>query len=540
MTEELILNLLLVLAAGLFAGLICRALGTSVLIGYLVAGALLGRGVLGLVIDEEHQMEHYAEAGVFLLLFSIGLEFAIDDLKRLGRNLLVGGTLQMGMVAVPVAAVLIAWGGMAWQSAWLIAVAMAFNSTVLVFKALSQWGHTQKSHGRRAIGLLLFQDAALVPLLLVVPLLTGTGEIRVMDYVFLAGISVCFVAAIVVMRSALATRIIPRMVRYRSPDLVVLFTVVVLGGVTLVAYRVGLPPAVGAFAAGLIFNGNRWTRQIDALVLPLRETFAAVFFVGLGLIFDPRLFWDQPLLMFGMLATVVVVKSLAATLSLVITGLTWGRAIGMGMGLGQVGEFAFVLALLGVESGVIVESDYQKVVAIAVGSLVITPSLMKWGLRFIKEEDQNLATLPDDEGVEAAGNQAIVIGAGPIGRQIASHFETTGWDVCVVDRSDINLHEFSQSGFRTVAGEAAEEETMTLAEVARASLVVVCVPNDSESLRIVQLTRRLNSAVRTVVRCRYQGNVASLFKAGADHVVAEEVEASNALLRVIASLPRDA
>ena len=169
MTQTLIYDLLLILTAGLLAGLVCRRLRVSVLIGYLVVGVILGQGVLGWVRNEAHELDHYAEAGVFLLLFSIGLEFSLVDLERLGRNLLIGGAVQMSLVIVPVA-VGLAWHSMSWQSALLIAGAVAFSSTVLVFKALSERGQSQQPHGRRAIGILLFQDAALVPLLLMVPL----------------------------------------------------------------------------------------------------------------------------------------------------------------------------------------------------------------------------------------------------------------------------------------------------------------------------------------------------------------------------------
>ncbi len=283
MPQSLIHDLLIVLTAGLVAGLVCRWLQASVLIGYLVVGAIVGKGVLNLVADQGHQLEQFAEIGVFFLLFSIGLEFSIDDLKRLGSKLFIGGVTQMLMVAVPVGFVLMSMQ-LSWQSSILIASAVAFSSTVLVFKSLSEWGQSEEPHGQRAIGILLFQDAALVPLLLLVPLLTSGNEAaNPAQYVILGITSLIFVIVVIGLRWLLARWLIPMFAKYRSPDLVILFTLVCLGGVTLAAFSVGLPPAVGAFAAGLIFNGNRWTKQIDALVLPFRETFAAIFFVGLGI-----------------------------------------------------------------------------------------------------------------------------------------------------------------------------------------------------------------------------------------------------------------
>ena len=538
MSQTLIQDLLIVLSAGLLAGLFCRWLRVSVLIGYLVVGAMLGPGALGLVLDKDHHLEHFAEAGVFLLLFSIGIEFTLDDLKRLGRNLVVGGAVQMTLVAGPIASFL-CWRGMTWQSATIIAAAIAFSSTVLVFKALSEWGQTQRKPGRRAIGILLFQDAALVPLLLMVPLLTGSAETAGLgDYVYLVSVSGTFVAAIIVVRYFLAKWLIPLLTRYRSPDLVILFTVVSLSSITLVAHTVGLPPAVGAFAAGLIFSGNRWTKQIDALVLPFRETFAAIFFVGLGLVFDPRLLWTEPEIIAGSLAGVLVLKTIAATLALRLTGLSMRSALGMGVGLAHIGEFAFVLVLLGVKAGVLSESDYQRVVATAVCSLILTPLLLKAGLRLVDsstvEPSEDLPLEPQTEST----SRATIIGAGPTGRQLASQLEIMGKDVCVIDVSPINLQPFAQEGFRTVAGDATNPEFLELAKVEHSFLSVVCVPNDDTAIRVVRAIAKLNPHGRLIVRCRYRSSAGKLQHAGADVVISEEVEASIALLRTIMTFDR--
>ncbi|MCS7470069.1 cation:proton antiporter [Stieleria sp. ICT_E10.1] len=539
MTQTLIHDLLFILTAGLLAGLVCRWLHASVLIGYLIVGALLGQGVLGWVLDETHQLEHFTEAGVFLLLFSIGLEFSLDDLKRLGTTLFVGGFTQMSLVAIPVTAVMIGLG-MSWQSAVLIASAVAFSSTVLVFKALSEWGQSQRPHGRSTIGILLFQDAALIPLLLMVPLLTGEGNAPSLgEYARLALVSLAFVLAVIVLRHLLSNWLIPLFAGYRSPELVILFTVVSLGGVTLAAHSVGLPPAVGAFAAGLIFSGNRWTKQIDALVLPFRETFAAVFFVGLGLIFDPALIWQEPLSMGAALAGVIALKTMAGTVALTLTGMPPKRALGMGIGLAHIGEFAFVLVLLGVESGVLREIDYQRVVAIAVGSLVLTPWLMKFGLRLVQDESLHVESTPQTAADASSSPLATVIGAGPIGSRIASQLETMGKDVCLMDLSPVNLHPFSQLGFRTVAGDASDSNILGRAEVPHAALVVVCVPDDQVALRVVRAIRKINRQGKLLVRCRYQASIDKLVRSGADVVVTEETEASLALLRELNQMERE-
>jgi len=241
-----VLDLLVILTAGLFAGLVCRRLQISVLVGYLAIGALIGSSSLGWVSDKQHEIEYIAEAGVFLLLFSIGLEFSLEELLKLGRNLVIGGSVQMLLVATPLATVMLALG-MQWDSALLIATAASFSSTVLVFKSLSERGQSAQPHGRRAIGVLLFQDAALIPLLLFVPMLTGEGETHdAMTYAILAGTSLLFVVSVVFVRRSLARWMIPMLASYRSPELLVLITLVEHRGVTLDPNPLRLPPANGA------------------------------------------------------------------------------------------------------------------------------------------------------------------------------------------------------------------------------------------------------------------------------------------------------
>ncbi|MEM0924554.1 MAG: cation:proton antiporter [Planctomycetota bacterium] len=536
MPLHLIQELLIVLSAGLAAAVVCRRWNVSILIGYLVVGVIIGKGVLGWVEDRDHEIAHFAEVGVFLLLFSIGLEFSLDDLKSLGSKFLIGGSAQMLLVAGPVMAVLLVFGS-EWESALLIGSAIAFSSTVLVFKTLSECGHSQRPHGRRAIGILLFQDAALVPLLLMIPLLTGsetTGEAGGGiggEVLRLVGVSFAFLIAIVCLRYLLSQYVVPSFASYRRSELVVLFTIVSIGTVTLAAYSVGLPPAVGAFAAGLIFNGNRWTHQIDALVLPFRETFAAVFFVALGLILDPTLFLREPLLLVVCLPLVIVLKALAAAVALILTKLPLKNAVGMAIGLGHVGEFAFVLVLIGQESGVISSQEYQRVIAIAVGSLVLTPALIRFGTSMITSDAEEQE--PRGRRRHHEDPQAVVVGAGPIGKSVASQLETLGKDVCLIDLSPINLHSFAQEGFRTIAGDATRPEILEESGIQASRLNVVCVPDDGTAVRVVRAIRELDPSGETIVRCRFQANVVKLLRVGANQVVAEENEAAAAIMNRI-------
>ncbi|QEG36826.1 cation:proton antiporter [Bythopirellula goksoeyrii] len=529
MSFNTIVDLLSILAAGLVAALICRRLKISAIVGYLIIGALLGAGVLDWAGRDNHDIEAISEAGVFLLLFSIGLEFSLDDLLRLGRQLVVGGSVQMALVAVPAGLIFQALG-YSLTSSIVMAAALSFSSTVLVFNALVEYGESSTPHGKRAIGILLFQDMALVPLLLLVPMLTGDAAPSIGDVFRLAAASLLFVGLILVSRYVLAGWLIPSLANYRSPDIIILFTVVALGGITLTAHALGLPAAVGAFAAGLAFGGNRWSAQIEALTLPFRETFAAVFFVSLGLLLDTHIVLESPLRLLLLIAAVILLKAIAACLALRLTGLSWRSSLGIGIGLAHIGEFAFVLTRLAWQEDVISAEEYQLMNAVAIGSLILTPLLLRAGLRWVEAVQEQEAPPPSNGLLQPSLAGALVIGIGPIGKQIASYLETQGIDVSLIDRSPINLYPFEQLGFHTAAGDATKPEILRSAHTHEAGLVVLCVPDDLIALRILEQVRRLNDQAQIIVRCRYQSSVASFHKAKVQFVVSEEQQAYESMI----------
>ena len=307
---------------------------------------------------------------------------------------------------------------------------------------------------------------------------------------------------------------------FRSPDIVVLASIVVLGGVTLTSYRMGLPPAVGAFAAGLMLNGNRWTEQIDALVLPFRETFSAVFFVSLGMLLEPGTVIGQPIFFLGGLVLLIVIKAFAATIALRLTALPWALAIRMGFGLAHVGEFAFALVTIALTEGLVAEEAAQLFVAISLVSLMLSPLLLFFALR--RSDPTRQQPESQQSAPEIRGRNAIVIGVGPIGRQLASQLETAGFDACLIDRSPLNLQQFAQQGFQTIVGDATEPGVLERANADEVGIAVISIAADSEALAIVRQLRRVNRNCEIFVRCRFQSNVRLLKKMGARYVVSEE------------------
>lgn len=528
---EFVANVLIILAAGLAAGVVCRRMGASLMVGYMLAGTLIGKGGLALLAYESHALEGVATIGVLLLLFSVGNEFSLEEFVRHSATISVAGAVQMTLSAAPVAIITLLLG-LHWQAALLLGFAASLSSTVLVFRGLTELGQIETLPGRRAVGILLFQDMALVPLVLLTPLLSGEGEPpSFRSFANLAAKSVAFIISFLVMRQLLRRWAIQLIAELRSLELICLFAVTLLGGACVTADFLDLPPAIGAFAAGTAFSGTRLSVQIDSILLPFRETFAAVFFVTLGAILRPGVFLEEPALMTLSLFGILAIKGAAATIALRLVGLSWQSAAGMGLGLTQLGEFAFLLLLEGQRGGVIDEPIYNRMLFVALGTLIITPMLLRIGLRYVRTEERHRRP----QGVELPASEAgddrvLIVGAGPIGRDVAAYLETSGWRVALIDLSPVNLHPFAQQGFDTAVGDAREAATLEHAGIAHMRLAIVCLPNDEITAQVTAAVRAANPRCAVIARVRYLLNIAAARKAGAAHVVSEESEAASAIL----------
>ncbi len=532
-------GVLLILTTGLIASLLCRQLSLPSLMGYIGTGVAIGPYSLGLIRNETSQIEHVAEFGVFLLLFSIGLELSTDQMRRSARFLLIGGPLQMLLVAVPTA-MLLMWLGWPVAKAWLVGAAFSFSSTVLVFKSLGELGGVGTRSGRGTIAILLFQDAALIPLLLCLPMLvpskSGAAEgawMQVLQLTYMLLVTVGFIAGTLLLRLFMTHIAIPRIMRHRSPEVVVLLALVVLGSVTLIASKIGLPAAIGAFAAGVILGETRWAEQIDTLILPFREVFSAIFFVSLGLLIDPAAVLERPLLIAGLIVGLILLKVLAGVLALRATGLSFHSSAGPSLGLAHVGEFAFVLIMLASTSGVVSDSERQIVLAVAGGTLLLAPLLIRWGFKNVGHEPRDADEPASIHSHGSTNPGAVIIGMGPIGRATALQLETMGYEISCIDLNPLNLQTFAQLGITTIAGDAESESCLTSANLPTAKLVIICIPQDEIAVRVTQLSRRMNPAGTIIVRCRYLHTTALLRQSGATHVISEEANAANQLVQLI-------
>jgi CPA2 family monovalent cation:H+ antiporter-2 len=270
------------------------------------------------------------------------------------------------------------------------------------------------------------------------------------------------------------------------------------------------------------------------VILPLRETFAAVFFVSLGTLIRLETLLAMPLICLAALAAVLVLKTSAATIALHFARLPWKSALGMGLGLAQIGEFAFVLLVTGLSQGIIEPESYDLMMFIAVASLILTPQLLKIGLRLAERSsvvEREIAIPPASK--DDPIRRATVVGIGPVGSRIASQLETMGYDVCLVDLNPLNLHPFSQQGFRTVAGHGSDRSVLRRADVPNCGIVAITMPADRAAIQTVSAVRRLNTTATILVRCRFQASASKLRSVGATNVFSDESEVAGRFMEYV-------
>ena len=528
--EASIPQLIVILLVGFLAGTICRVCRIPMLPGYVLAGAIIGPSGFSL-IGPGDQIESLAEIGVVFLLFAIGIELSLEELRHSWREFLSIGTIQVGLCFL-VVAILCQLFGIKLGAAIVVAMSVAMSSTVIVFRALTEWGYTTHPAGRRAIGILLFQDAAILPVMMWMAASERHTSTTISSAISSILLAVPLILAIPILRLIVARWIIPRLGRLRSTEIAVLFALLILTTFGYVSHLMNLPVALGALAAGITLNGNRMTKQLDALALPFRETFGAIFFISLGAYLDLHELREITGGTLILCVLCLVAKAVSLGLALRWSGLPWRSAVGLGATLFQMGELSFLLLWNGRQTGIISGGLYNALMLAAIATLMATPVLVYWGFRMIRGSVQD--GQPDHKAEEDTElRKVVLIGAGPMGGHIAAYLETLGMDVCLIDQSPLNLQPFAQQGFRTICGDGREPDVLQRAEIRDAAMVVVCVPDDGVAIAIVKVARQFNPRAMIIARCRYQSHRSALELAGANYIIVEEIEAAWAVQRFL-------
>jgi CPA2 family monovalent cation:H+ antiporter-2 len=536
-------DLVVVFAAALVVVLLLGRLRLPTIAGFIVAGALLGPSGLGWVKDAA-EIEELAEIGVVLLLFTIGLEFSISELRRLGRVLIVGGGLQVVLTTLVVAA-LATLGGFTVAKGIFLGFVVALSSTAIVLKGLAERGETDAPHGRLIVGVLLFQDLCVVPMILLAPLVAGDSGVLVpLVRVVLTG------SAVIAITLFLARRAVPRLLHLVAAtggrDLFILAVVLMCAGIAWLTSLVGLSLALGAFLAGTILAESDYGHQAFADVLPLREIFTSLFFVSMGLLLDLRIVADSPGPVLALAGAVLAGKALLASLAGLAARFPLQVALLGGLALSQVGEFSFVLARVGRPLGLLDAGEMRLLLAASVITMLVTPFALRFGPhvaagaarlgaleRLFGRGREELGRIPP-----GLSDHVVVLGFGVGGKMMAEVLRSSGVPFVVVDINAERVREARRRGEPVSYGDVTRPELLQRARVAEARQVAVLLNDPSATLRAVRAARRLAPGTPIAARARYVADVPKLLQAGATEAVAQEFEASlEVIRRVMTRMP---
>ena len=545
-------NLLVIFSVSIAVVFLFHQFRLPSIAGFLVAGALIGPHGLNLIGDIG-TVQVLAEIGVVLLLFTIGIEFSLVQLASLRRLLFIAGPIQVGSV------LLIAWlgamsVGLRWQEGIFWGFLVSLSSTAIVLKALANKGDSDSIHGRSIIGILIFQDLAVVPMMLVTPILATRVEGSGLSVLYTLAQSIIVVGLIIAAAWYAVPKLLEHIVRSRSRELFLLTIIVLCLGIAWLTSLGGLSLALGAFIAGLVISESEYSHQAMADVLPFRDSFNSLFFVSVGILMDWRVLIDHPGLVLGLLVGILLVKFVTGGAASLAMDIPPRSAFMVGVALAQVGEFSFLLAQQGQESGLLRGDPYQVFLSVSVLSMIITPFLMQWSplmarrIEAVQRLRHWLPTKTEAHVLRAEGRQirlkdhVIIVGYGLNGRNLARVLSETEIPHLALDLDGDTVRRESRHGVPIYYGDATNPNVLRHVKIEDAKVLVVAISDPFITRRAVQVAKGLNPRIRVVVRTRYLRELEELHDIGADDVVPEEFETSIEIFALVLrtyNLPQD-
>ncbi len=524
----------LVIILGLSIGILLfsHRLRLPAIVGLLLTGVIVGPYGLRLVHDID-VVESLAEVGIILLLFTIGIEFSLHTLLSLKRIVGIAGTLQVGlsMAATYGAARFLGRSG---AEAVLWGFLVALSSTAIVLKLLGERGETDSPHGRIAVGVLILQDLSVVPMMFLLPLLSGTaaGPDASLGWVMVK--AVLMLAIVLVSARMVIPPLLHQVVRTRSHELFVMSIVVICFGTAWLTSLAGLSLALGAFVAGMLISESDYGQQALADVLPLRDLFSSLFFVSVGMLLNVGFALHHAATIVLIVVGVLLGKSITGAVATLAMGYPLRTAVLTSLALAQIGEFSFVLVRAGMGAGLIGEEMYQVFVAAAVITMLAAPFLLRAApiiadgavklplARWLQGRPQ-----PDGEVRSVAlKDHVVIVGFGVNGRNVARALAAANIPYLVLEMNPETVRVERRRGTPIAYGDASQEAVLRHAHIQTARVVVIAISDAAATRRVVELARRLNPGVYIIARTRYSQEVGPLSVLGANEAIPEEFETS--------------
>jgi monovalent cation:H+ antiporter-2, CPA2 family len=549
---NMIVALAIALGAALVFGYVTARLHLSPIVGYLLAGIALSKNTPGPVANMDAAAQ-FAEIGVVLLMFGVGLHFKLKDLVAV-RSIAIPGAVGQSLVATALGTLLAVSMGWTFASGVVIGIGISVASTVVLVRGLEDQGTLESPAGRVAVGWLVVEDLFTIVVLVVLPAIaTATSESAggaVLQNAAFAVAKVTVLAAVVLGGGGRAIPwLLSKVARTKSRELFTLTVLAVaLAVATLSATVFGASLALGAFLAGMVVGQSPVSHQAAADALPLRDAFAVLFFVSVGMLFDPSLFVTNPGMVVGILATILVAKPLAALAIVSLLGHSAHTALTVAVGLAQIGEFSFILADVARDHGLLPAEGHGLLVTGAVLSIAVNPLLFRgiapfeawlrgrprlWAFLNRRAEARGKALSARVADVPAEGARAVVVGYGPVGRTLTRILREFSIEPVIVDLNVDTVASLAGEGRLAVYGDAAREEVLRAAGIEKATYLLVTLPDLASRLPVILAAREMNPGLKVFVRAHYIEERAVLAELGATRVAFEEAEAAVRLARFL-------
>ena len=519
----ILMELLILFGLAFFLGSLAQRFRQSPILGYILAGVVAGPLLANAVM-----VNQAAELGVSLLLFSIGLEFSVKQLKQMGRITFGAGSLQVSSVMVISILLLVGFTGI--SMALVMGAMVALSSTTIVLRSLVDRSEMDSVHGRTSLGILLFQDMAILPLVLMINLMTpGEGDTSfLMDLVTLMGSIAGLVLGLYLILYQLAPRLLGSSQLFANRELTVLFAVSTGLGATWAAHWAGISPALGAFIAGMLLGESPFATQLRADVGSLRTLMVTLFFASVGMYINPLWFVTHLHWIFPLAALIFLVKAGLIYFISRLFGLTRRHALATGITLAQVGEFAFVLATEARMGNLISMKEMDLILSVVIVLMLGTPIMVAWAQpmanAIISALSRSTPGQREEEEADGEGEDRllIVVGLGPAGRHVVQTAKGCGLLPVILDVNPQSREFAVQEGVAFHLGDASQEDTLIHAGIKKACMMVITVPDPKIAAQIIGMVRQMVPDLAVVVRCRYNRHMDFLNETGATVVVDEE------------------
>jgi monovalent cation:H+ antiporter-2, CPA2 family len=505
------------------------------IIGFLVTGVLAGPHALGFIKDT-HQVEQMAEFGVVILLFTIGIEFSLKELMRIRHMVLLGGGAQLVLTILAVTALGTLFNFSIQQSVFF-GFLVALSSTAILMKLLMDAGEMDTPQGKMALGVLIFQDLCIVPLMLFTPFLGGGGS-GLQDIIIISAKAGAVIFAAHYGARFLVPWIFEQVVKSRSRELFILMIIFVGMGTAWLTAQAGLSLALGAFIAGLAISESEYSHQALSDIMPFREAFMSLFFISVGMLLDPAVLVKYPLLIASLVLTIILIKTVIAAGAVMALGLPMRIALIAGLSLAQIGEFSFVLSQAGLQHGLLSPELYQLFLAASIATMGLTPLCLKianpvagYIIGVLPHSwTRGRRVFSGSEKKSTMADHVIIVGYGVNGRNIAKVLKQLKIHHVVIETNPFTVSAEKKKGEHIIFGDASKPEVITHAGLDKARIMVIAISDAAASRRIASLARQMNPAIHIIVRTRYILEVEPLFKLGVNEVIPEEFETSVEIL----------